>query len=394
MESKYDTSGVPYDGDSNNPKSPDATESKLTDKLDSETNETNSLLKRIAKELARKTVRAMKHPELNLKIYNYTQGNKIWNEITRMCRGLVLDDQGTVVARPFEKFFDLPQDPQDTQNVPEHKSIDVYEKLDGSMGVLFFYNRWMVCTRGSFVSKQAQWAQDRLKLFDLSSLQQDKTYVLEIIYPEDRHVVDYKGRKDLVLLAVFDTATGAEVPFESLGSRGTPFSMVKKSNIATIQELHACIAKDKANAEGFVIVLRPSGERFKAKFPTYKTIDRAQRTVISNRTVVDELQRIGIDCIGTIKSRPPGFLTDVWPHLPKEKQEAVVEIIGRAVSLFVSTRNNIINITDILGQQLGRVPTPKDLGLMSKRTGIPFRALTRSEPAIWRLTLSYLDKVV
>ena len=44
------------------------------------------------------------HPSLPLTIWNYTeivQFEGKWDEITLMCRGLVTDDKGKIVARPF-----------------------------------------------------------------------------------------------------------------------------------------------------------------------------------------------------------------------------------------------------------------------------------------------------
>ncbi|MFB9080967.1 hypothetical protein ACFFWB_26745 [Flavobacterium procerum] len=55
-------------------------------------------------------VRVNKHPEQDLYIYNYTQNaqfERVWNEITIACRGLILDKDLNVVARPFPKFFNL-----------------------------------------------------------------------------------------------------------------------------------------------------------------------------------------------------------------------------------------------------------------------------------------------
>ena len=48
------------------------------------------------------------HPTLPLTIWNYSpkvQYEKLWDEITTQCRGLVTDSEGNVVARPFRKFF-------------------------------------------------------------------------------------------------------------------------------------------------------------------------------------------------------------------------------------------------------------------------------------------------
>lgn len=40
-------------------------------------------------------------------MYNYTakaQYDKLWNEVTLQCRGLILDGDGNVVARPFSSL--------------------------------------------------------------------------------------------------------------------------------------------------------------------------------------------------------------------------------------------------------------------------------------------------
>jgi RNA ligase len=50
------------------------------------------------------------HPTLPLTIWNYTpntQYSNLWDDITTQCRGLVTDNDGNVVARPFKKFFNI-----------------------------------------------------------------------------------------------------------------------------------------------------------------------------------------------------------------------------------------------------------------------------------------------
>lgn len=57
-----------------------------------------------------KLVSVQKHPEAELFIYNYTprvQYEKLWNPITLLTRGLILDSENNIVSRPFGKFFNL-----------------------------------------------------------------------------------------------------------------------------------------------------------------------------------------------------------------------------------------------------------------------------------------------
>ena len=52
-------------------------------------------------------IMANKHPEYDIWILNYspkTQAKKFWDEYTLSCRGLVIDAEGNIFARPFQKF--------------------------------------------------------------------------------------------------------------------------------------------------------------------------------------------------------------------------------------------------------------------------------------------------
>ena len=94
------------------------------------------------------------HRTLPLSIWNYTpevQYGQLWDEVTLQCRGLVTDKEGNVVAYPFKKFFNI----EENKHTPT-ENFEVYEKMDGSLGILFFYEgKWVVATRGSFTSEQA-----------------------------------------------------------------------------------------------------------------------------------------------------------------------------------------------------------------------------------------------
>ena len=101
------------------------------------------------------------HPTLPLSIYNYSRecqyGGK-WDDITLNCRGLVLDDGGNVIAKPFPKFFNYEEHIAEESKLPPipNENFEVYEKMDGSLGIVFNYDgEWYMATRGSFQSDQA-----------------------------------------------------------------------------------------------------------------------------------------------------------------------------------------------------------------------------------------------
>ena len=177
--------------------------------------------------LEQKLVSVQKHPHTDLFIYNYSplvQYQKLWNEITLMTRGLILDKEMNIVARPFKKFFNLEE--HSPGEIP-NEAFDVFNKEDGSLGILYWINdKPAIATRGSFSSDQALHATQLLRdryghTFD--SLDREHTYLFEIIYPENRIVVNYGDLDDLILLAVIDSQTGQDLSIPDIG-----FPIVKK----------------------------------------------------------------------------------------------------------------------------------------------------------------------
>lgn len=216
-----------------------------------------------------KLVSVQKHPKADLFIYNYTpraQYDRIWNEITLQTRGLILDSEMNVIAKPFAKFFNL--DELQANEIPQ-LPFEVFEKLDGSLGVLYWLNdQPFIATRGSFESQQAARANAILHkkyshTFD--KLDKNKTYLFEIIYPENRIVIDYGNLEDLVLITIICNKTGKE-SIENIG-----FPIVKRYD--GIQDLQTLKQIKEDNKEGFVIRFS-NGLRVKIKFEEYIKLHR------------------------------------------------------------------------------------------------------------------------
>jgi len=229
-----------------------------------------------------KYISKRKHPTADLFIYNYTakaQYDWLWNEATMRCRGLIMDAADTVIARPFQKFFNL-TDEMELPLIP----FEVTDKLDGSLGILYWIGgEAFIATRGSFESDQAVKAKEILdaKYADaVKSLDRSKTYLFEILYAGNKIVVDYGAREDLVLLAIIDTATGNDLPLTDIG-----FPVVERfTNVADVRKL---AERQEANAEGFVVRFE-NGFRVKVKFDEYKRLHRLV-TQVSNVVIWEYL---------------------------------------------------------------------------------------------------------
>lgn len=219
----------------------------------------------IEKAIEQKWITARKHPLADLTIYNYSQicqYDRIWTPITLQARGLILNADYSVHARPFCKFFNHSElQPNEIPNEP----FEVYTKLDGSLGIIYWIdNVPYVATRGSFESDQAIKATEILHskyqhTFD--KLKRDRTYLFEILYPSNRIVIDYNGLEDLILLAIIDNETGKDLPLEDVG-----FPIVQKHD--GINDIESLKALEKENEEGFVIKFK-NGFRCKLKFQEY-----------------------------------------------------------------------------------------------------------------------------
>lgn len=205
-------------------------------------------------------------------LFNYSpkaQYEDRWNWFERNSRGLILDEKtGAVVARPFEKFFNWMERARFTLAPVK----TVWEKLDGSLGICYRWNgEWRVATRGSFDSPQAQWATEWVRR-NQSLLQppyESPTVLFEIIYPENRVVVDYGERAECVLLAVRDNVSGTY----SYPSASSPYPTPKHYDISDPTELTKLCQKLDANSEGFVAEFA-DGQRFKFKGEEYKKLHR------------------------------------------------------------------------------------------------------------------------
>jgi T4 RnlA family RNA ligase len=261
-------------------------------------------------------IRSQVHPQYaELVIFNYTEAaqfDRVWNEATNVCRGLivrlangVLDENAEVVARPFNKFHNL-----NTEYVPETMEANlpneaplVTTKLDGSMGVVYMYDdKFWVATRGSFDSDQARWATAWYRQHEAMFPQgwpADVTPVCEIIYPENRIVVDYDFA-GLVLLSIMDNETGREL------ARADADVWAKVNGLQIVEKfdksLAECAAENTSNEEGYVLTYS-NGVKVKVKFAEYVRLHRIL-TGLNPKTVWEMLSQGQSEAIDKLLADP------------------------------------------------------------------------------------------
>ncbi len=237
------------------------------------------------------------HPSLPLSIWNYSrecQYSGSWDEITLKCRGLILDNEGNVIARAFDKFFNYEEV---ADQVPVRGDyVYVQEKLDGSLGILFHYaDDWHLATKGSFTSDQAKKGMEIIKSkYRLRTFLPQMTYLCEIIYPENRIVVDYGDKERVVFTGV--TSESEELHWSMAQSVLVATGIEKKDRVNTEQhfsfgpDLYRSLKeKEEKNREGYVLRFQPGNFRMKIKFEEYVRLHRIL-TGFSNKDIWEYLK--------------------------------------------------------------------------------------------------------
>lgn len=213
-----------------------------------------------------------------LVLYNYTERctfERAWNKLTLRSRGTIYNKAtGELVAKTFDKFFNLNElDATSFDNLPHDLPYQVFEKKDGSLGILYrSQDKWYVATRGSFYSEQAQRATGMLQKYDMSRIPTNVSLSFEIIYPENRIVVPYGNREELVVLAAFDNDTGEELSWKKTCklAQQAGFSVAETHNY-TLDQLVEMAKSLPSTQEGWVVRF-DNGLRVKIKGAEYLRI--------------------------------------------------------------------------------------------------------------------------
>lgn len=327
-------------------------------------------------------IRETFHPSLDLRIINYTekaQFDNEWNAVTTQCRGLIVNSGNTVIARPFDKFLNYGQNAMDFALANER--VIATDKMDGSLGILWNYKGFIgIATRGSFTSDQAVHANAVLEKYWLEPwfrLDYSNTYLFEIVYPDNRIVLDYGDMDDLVLLGARNINSGAvrlpnDIP-EWQGPKTQTFSY------KTLRE--ALGAPQRPNAEGLVLYFPDLDYRIKLKQDDYVALHKIV-TGLTERRVWENMTE-GKTLVDLCEVIP-----DEWHDWLKETYKKIYREFLVLKTTVISDYRQVVRALDKEGEW-----TRKDFahlvtsGEWGDYPGIMFSLLDGKEieSAIWKL---------
>ncbi len=333
---------------------------------------------------ANRLINIQQHPDYPLLIFNYTQQcqySAAWDDYTLMCRGLITNLDGDVVARPFPKFFNFHEhaNPQ-LPAINWRQGFTATEKMDGSLGILFQAGGHLhLATRGNFISKQAKEGMKILrdKGYDRFAYDPAWTYLFEIIYPDNRIILDYGDRRDLILLDVIHNDGQHSLSYDSLiqiaGDIGCP--VVRRIALESASEpaFHEFIKDSAPNSEG-IVVRFDDGLRVKVKYEEYTRLHKLLSSVNARRIW---------ECLKDGKG-----LEDLLDDVPDEFYAWVKSINSEINAAFDKIRVEAQTIFDEAKERLGEA-SRKEYAAEFIRHGplssILFRMLDGKDPAaiIW-----------
>jgi hypothetical protein len=271
-------------------------------------------LKMLNKLMKEKLVDRRTHPDHPLFVYNYTPAAMHippaeWplHPGLSQARGLVLDLDGNVVMRSFEKSWGL-ETLREIGDIRTDQIVSIHEKFDGYLIVARYWEgNLIVASRGSFESEHAQKA--KRMLLDapwIHHLQIDNhyTFVFELLWHERPVVVEH-DKDELVLLAAFEGVNeatgGAGEDMETMldwwnggmhGNKEVPMfaCAISECHYERLDtEIKNLVEEGVVEkGEGFMLVFS-DGYRAKWKTPEYQEAHRIMRlsTKALWRSVVD-----------------------------------------------------------------------------------------------------------
>lgn len=308
-------------------------------------------------------IRITTHPDYpELAICNYTDKttyDKHWSKATLISRGLMLNE-GNIIALSFPKFFNYHEMLPDISSTVSNKGVkEVLEKVDGSLLIVFHYRgQWHTATRGSFVSEQAIKGKELLQKQGFPKNTRI-TYLYEVIYPENRIVVDYGNTEEIIPLGAYSVETGEFQP---------PSEKSLKRYSLSVSEALSQAKTLPSSHEGYVIYLN-NGLRIKIKGEEYLTMHKAihmATPLAAWRMIKDKVDR-----------------DDLLTHMPEEYSENFEALLD----YYELTWQNILIRLEELVEEANDL-SDKELGLIlqSKAIGNPVQRYifpARKNPKFW-----------
>ncbi|MEG3940347.1 T4 RnlA family RNA ligase [Microcoleus sp. S36b_A3] len=239
-----------------------------------------------------KVTRHRQYPDLVCLKYSQIE-SPLGEKIVQQCRGIILDSSQDweIVSYPYDKFFNYGEG---HAAAIDWSSAKVYEKLDGSLIVMYFYQEeWRVQSSGTpdaagevngfgFSFAELFWKVWKELGYELPEAR-GECFIFELMTPYNRIVVQQKYN-DIVLHGVRNTETLRETDPLFWANRYA-WKVVKSYPLTSWKEvIEASQHLDPMDSEGYIIC-DANFNRVKVKSPQYVAISHLREGFSTRRMI-------------------------------------------------------------------------------------------------------------
>ena len=261
--------------------------------------------------------------------FNMTGPDDLGGAIRRECRGLIFDDDGNLMSRPFHKFFNINEREETQTHVVDMSQPHVImEKMDGSMIRPILVDGYLRLATKMGVTNVAMDAEAWLAAQDPSMkewlrrcVEDSVTPIFEWVSPFNQIVLAYESA-DLVYLGTRDNATGAYVMDTSCPFTSVPRYGSVEGNIAD----YVARQRGAEGREGDIIRFS-DGHMLKVKNDWYVRIHKTVDRIVFDRNIVNLIINEEVD--------------DVLPMLPQVQADRVRDFELRFWDAFGKTEKTL-----------------------------------------------------
>jgi T4 RnlA family RNA ligase len=222
--------------------------------------------------------------------------------IYRECRSVVIDilnDQ--LVIAPFRKFFNLNEVEENKlenvlNEIKKAKSIEITDKLDGSMQNARYYNGEIFISGSMALNRESSWRLEDgySKLTEghkrMISENPDYTFIFEYISIKDAHVVNYLPEQEgMYLIGMRNVYTGRQLSYKEVQQYASMYNvpMTKIENRSFEEVMQDAKRLKSGEKEGWVLNI--DGHMIKIKCDDYVKLHKVLNSFSSVNAIIKNI---------------------------------------------------------------------------------------------------------
>jgi len=276
-----------------------------------------------------------------------------WTKQNLHFRSVIVDYDGNILSRGFNKFFNAGESSDLYPNPEKHKDWVLTNKEDGSLMICdYIYDSLNVRTRGTISYKDHENTDDFdcvIEKYNISSLvkkYEEYSILFEIYSPNNVIVLKPYDKPEIVLLGAIDKETGIYYPFYT--SLGKEIQSVISCKVPEVFKLSGNILdiieniKVWKNKEGVVLNYNDSQNQIKIKSQWYLALHHMKSELSNIEKVLDVWLEQGMPDYTTFYNY---IVTTFDFELAEQAKSTISRIVDakKEVNKIVDGMNNFVN---------------------------------------------------